>query len=393
MSVDTADHGVGAAQRSLPFQEFILKLSSRCNLACDYCYIYELSDQTWRQQPTTMTSRTVDRTALRIGEHVQAHGLKQVDVVFHGGEPLLAGPALIDYAARAVRAAARGTVVNLSVQTNGLLLDERMVATLRRHRISVGVSLDGGTSANDRHRQYRDGRGSFAGVAANLVRLMGGPDRALFGGLLCTIDLANNPVQVYEDLLKFAPPSINFLLPHRNWTSPRIEKVAPTGHPYGDWLAAIFDRWYGAPRKETRVVLFEELMNLLLGGASNVEGIGLSPARMIVVSTDGSLEQVDSLKSTFDGAAATGYDVFRHPFDALLNHPDIVARQQGVVSLGEICQQCPLVSVCGGGYYPHRYREGSGFRNPSVYCLDLQRIITHVRDRLARDVHGLRENV
>ncbi|MGH3248417.1 MAG: aKG-HExxH-type peptide beta-hydroxylase, partial [Trebonia sp.] len=34
---------------------------------------------------------------------------------------------------------------------------------------------------------------------------------------------------------------------------------------------------------------------------------------------------------------------------------------------------------CGGGLYAHRYRTGSGFDNPSVYCGDLEKIISHVR--------------
>ena len=38
--------------------------------------------------------------------------------------------------------------------------------------------------------------------------------------------------------------------------------------------------------------------------------------------------------------------------------------------------------ICGGGYFPHRYRSGSGFRNPSVYCADLQRVITHIAARV-----------
>jgi uncharacterized protein len=45
--------------------------------------------------------------------------------------------------------------------------------------------------------------------------------------------------------------------------------------------------------------------------------------------------------------------------------------------------------ICGGGLYPHRYRNGEGFRHPSVYCADLMRVISHVRDRVIRDVTQL----
>ncbi len=41
------------------------------------------------------------------------------------------------------------------------------------------------------------------------------------------------------------------------------------------------------------------------------------------------------------------------------------------------------------GHYAHRYRRGTGFRNRSVYCADLARIITHVRSRVTTDLQRL----
>ena len=52
------------------------------------------------------------------------------------------------------------------------------------------------------------------------------------------------------------------------------------------------------------------------------------------------------------------------------------------------CRACPVMDICGGGLYPHRYREGAGFRNPSVYCADLLRLITHVQERVIGDLAG-----
>ena len=80
---------------------------------------------------------------------------------------------------------------------------------------------------------------------------------------------------------------------------------------------------------------------------------------------------------------AAGLDVFRHSFDEALRHPGVAARQAGAAALAAQCRACPLLRVCGGGHYAHRYRAGHGFRNPSVYCADLQRLIRHVAARLA----------
>lgn len=374
--------------RPTPFRQFILKIHSRCNLACDYCYVYEMADQGWREQPRRMSREVVDATARRIGEHVRAHGLTDIEVILHGGEPLLAGPDLIRHAVTAVRqeVGARARV-SVGLQTNGVLLDEPFLSLFDELDVRVSVSIDGDERGHDRHRLHADGRGSHARTAAGLRRLTAEPYRHLFTGLLATIDLANPPVETYEALLEFRPPAIDFLLPHGNWDTPPPGRVPDSlDAPYGEWLTAVFDRWTSAPRRETRVRLFRDIIALSLDRPSASEAVGLSPAAMVVIETDGTIEQVDTLKSAYEGAAATGLHVGRDGFDVALALPSTAARQIGLDALSATCRACPVGEICGGGQYVHRYRTGSGFRNPSVYCRDLFRLASHVRDAVARDV-------
>lgn len=377
-----------------PFHQFILKLHSRCDLACDYCYVYTMADQRWRSQSRVMPAAVVEATARRIAEHTAGHGLASVDVVLHGGEPLLAGVDRIVHAATAVRAALPpGTAADIHVQTNGMLLDERAVDALTEHGIGVGVSLDGGHAENDRHRLRPNGRGSYSTVVRGLRLLSAGPGRRIFRGLLCTIDVRNDPVATYEALLSFGPPAVDFLLPLGNWSDPPLlrDPESPTT-PYADWLIAVFDRWYDASEQETSVRLFESIVDLLLGGRSAVDGLGLGPMSSVVVGTDGSIEWSDALGSVRDGSLLvnrTRLSVDRHAFDAALRLPEVVALQAGLDGLSAVCQRCDLVRVCGGGLHWHRFRAGTGFANPSVYCADLYRLISHVRGRVSADVAGV----
>jgi len=373
--------------RPLPFSEFVLKVHGRCNLACDYCYIYENADQTWRRRPTAMSAEVVAATAARLGEHVRDHGLDEVTVVLHGGEPLLAGRAALAATAGALRAAVPSTCrVELSTQTNGVLLTHEMLAMLDEHDVGVSVSLDGDQSGHDRHRIRANGRGSHAEVMRGLNRLASS-HRRLYRGLLCTVDLDNDPIRTYEALLETRPPRIDFLLPHGTWTAPPPRRpVEGGGTPYAEWLIAVFDRWYHAPRRETGVRLFEEILNLLLGGQSRSEGVGLSPVAMLVVDTDGTLQQVDTLKTSYAGAPETGLTVFDHRFDDAMWHPGVVARQIGLAALAPACRTCAVRDICGGGLYAHRYREGHGYLNPSVYCPDLMKLITHIGRTVQHDL-------
>ena len=374
----------------VPFREFIVKVHSRCDLSCDYCYMYEMADQSWRDQPRRMTTEIAELTAHRIGEHARTHRLTHVVLVLHGGEPLLAGHELISYLVTATRdSAGPGVRVATRIQTNGVGLDDSYLGLFRELDVRVGVSLDGDAEAHDRHRRFASGRGSYAAVSASLNRLRQAEFRHLFGGLLAVIDLRNEPVATYEALAAFEPPEIDFLLPHGTWDVPPPGRGADlTDTPYGDWLIAVFDHWYRAPRIGVR--LFEEIIRLIVYGTSSGEAVGLAPARMVVVETDGTIEQVDTLKAVYDGAPLTGLHVARDPFDEVLLQPGVVARQLGELALAEQCQLCPIHRVCGGGMYAHRYRSGTGFANPSVYCPDLMRLISHINQTLRADIDARR---
>ena len=381
---------LGQGFRPVPFRQFVVKLTARCDLACDYCYMFELADQGWRERPGRMARSTVGRVAARIGDHVRHHGLARVAVVLHGGEPLLYGREGIAHVATTLRAAVPATArLDLSIQTNGLRLDAAMLDVLAAHRIRVGVSVDGGQAAHDRHRRTADGRGSYDAVRS-AVQLLRGRHPGLYGGLLCTVDLRNDPVTVLEHLTELEPPLIDLLLPLASWASPPpgVPDPGDAGRatPYGDWLAAVFDCWYPTGGTGPRIRFFDELMQLLLGGRSHTETIGLSPSAVVVVDTDGSVEQVDTLRAAYAGAASAGLSVTTAGLEEALTHPGIVARQLGVDALCATCRVCPVHTVCGAGYYPHRYRPGTGFLNPSVYCHDLQRIIAHVRARVTTDL-------
>jgi len=378
-----------AGWRPTPFREFVLKVHQRCNLDCDYCYMYTMADQSWRRRPKAMPVEVQRAVVTRIAEHVKQHGLRRIRVVLHGGEPLLTGPAILTDIADSVRAASVGCDVRVTVQTNGVLLDRPALDVLAAHNVMIGVSIDGAAADHDRHRRFADGRGSHDAVERAL-RLLNEPQyRPIFAGVLCTIDLESEPVACYESLLAYRPPVIDFLVPHANWERPPPCPAAAAVPTYGEWLIKVFERWYRARPKETSVRILEEIIHLILGGASRTEQIGLSPVATVVVDSDGAIEQVDSLKSAYAGAPETQLNVLQNAFDAALSHPGIVMRQIGVHALSATCRACPVHLVCGGGNYAHRYRPGTGFANPSVYCADLRRLIEHVATTVRSDIESI----
>lgn len=353
--------------------------------------MYEHADQSWRSRPKVMSLETVERIGRRAVAHARRHGVESVKFVLHGGEPLLCGVSHLEGIIERLRDVSEEIATDIRVHTNGVRLTEEFLDLFVRHNVLIGVSLDGDREANDQHRRYADGRTSHPQVLAALKLLRRPEYRHVYSGILCTVDVANDPIAVYEALLAEQPPRIGLLLPHATWDVPPARPVSPeTGEPqrtaYADWLIAVYDRWV-ADGRPMGIRVFDSVTSTLRGQAPLSEALGGAPSDVLVIETDGEIEQVDSLKVAFPGAPQTGLNVADDDLEKALAHPGLQARQKGSAGLSAQCRSCEVVESCGGGHYPHRYRSGSGFDNPSVYCDDLKKLISHItRVRQVRTV-------
>jgi uncharacterized protein len=366
--------------RSPRITSFLVKIASRCNLACDYCYMYEHADQSWRDQPPFMSDQVRRRLADRIGEYALQEGVERLIVVFHGGEPLLAGAGRICETARWIKQAVPSlTKVDFSLQTNGTLLDEEAVDRLASEGISISLSIDGPQKANDIHRLDHRGRSSFAETLRALELLEKRP--GAYGGVIAVID----PSIPAEDLFKFfaprRPPRLDFLLPDAN------HERFPPGRDdspdlYKDWLLHAFDLWFDS-YPEVPVRLFDAVLSCIAGAPSDTDAFGFGDVSLLTVETDGTYHDLDVLKITAHNATALGLCLESHSIAEAAASPQI-ARHRRLLrpeGLSDKCTRCAEVEVCGGGAVPHRY-SSEGFRNPTVYCEEMLALIGHARRRM-----------
>jgi uncharacterized protein len=380
--------------QAVPFSTFLCKVAARCNLDCDYCYVYHHADQSWRTQPHKMSLETAAQLGTRINEHALAHGLKAVAVTLHGGEPLLATVEYLHRLCTTIRTHAPDVFVSFSLQTNGTLFDQAALDLCLEWHMRVGLSFDGPRFVNDRHRLDHAGRSSFAAVERALTLLTSDAGRQIWSGFLAVLDLRNDPLAIYSYLKSFRPPALDFLMPLCHYdVRPSGKERALDTTPYADWLLQIFEVWYQERPQQVEIRRFHDIISLLLGATYSYEELGLTPVNFIVVETDGELKAVDSLKITYPGADVLGLTLFEHSFDDALRHPAIVERQVGQTALCTTCQQCDLVNVCGGGYYPHRYSQANGFQNPSVYCADLTKLIRTLHARITADLKPMQRKL
>lgn len=363
---------------------FVVKVASRCNLACSYCYMYRHADQSWRTRPRFMSRQTVRQLAGRLEEHARESGVETLVVVAHGGEPLLYPD--LDFFLGEIRGSVSSAAVEFAVQTNGTLLNPGNLTVLERHGVQIGVSVDGSRESHDRLRVTHAGKGTFDRVMQGL-RLARARVPHLLGGVLQVIDLSVPPVQALDTLESFGVPFADLLLPDLNHDTLPASGIRPG--EVGAWLTELFDAW-AAREKTLDLRVFSTITRLLLGSPLGTDHLGASSGGVLVVETDGSYEVHDALKTTVAGAGYTGMCVERFAIAAVEAFPLVLAFRDKASGAAPQCLRCGLFTVCGGGSPLHRYSNARGFRQPSVYCADLALLIEHVARYLLRMEPGLR---
>jgi uncharacterized protein len=273
--------------------------------------------------------------------------------------------------------------LSFSVQTNGVLLDEAWCETLGTLDIRIGISLDILSQTHNKYRVDHKGKGSYSKTIAGLVRAQSHPDVQYHPGVLMVIDVEADPDQFIQQILALQLRSVNLLFPDRTYSDLLANDEQITGTPYGDWLIRVFDLWFSLPVSNRPAIrLFQQIINLILGFETPTNVLGRSNGTFLVVETDGSVEPEDSLKVCNLPGPKEKLHLQTHSFEAVLTAPLIALFASSHLILPTGCRSCPIQKVCGGGFMVHRYHPTSGFDNPSSYCLDLLKTITHIQSAL-----------
>ncbi len=359
----------------------LLKVASRCNLDCSYCYVYHMGDDSWRDLPKRLSGQTQDLVVKQLGALMRAQG-RPFSIVLHGGEPLLLGAARLETLFSQLRAELGGSC-GLSIQTNGVLITPAILDLCAEHGVSLSVSLDGPAAIHDHFRVDLRQRSTHAKVLAGVQTLKAHPQaEALFSGLLAVVDPRSDPDAVYDYFKALDVPSVDFLYRDGNHSVLPFGKASPAATEYGAWMSRILDRYVSDPAP-FRIRMLDDMMKLLLGGVGVKEGVGLTDYGILVIDTDGSIKKNDTLKSSplgdgFDADWAIGAQSLAE----IAQSPQFTEYHRAQRPSSATCQTCPLLRVCGGGMVTHRFKEGSGYDNPTVFCADQMMLISRMEDHL-----------
>ena len=122
----------------------IFKPTDRCNSNCAYCSVLQ------NEHNRDMADDVLETLFRRINEYLVAHPHEHVDFTWHGGEPLLLGPAYFDRAWQLQQQYCPATKDRIKhlIQSNLTLFHEGFVEPFRRLGIEqVGSSYEGSSKS------------------------------------------------------------------------------------------------------------------------------------------------------------------------------------------------------------------------------------------------------
>jgi uncharacterized protein len=374
----SAGHSDPVAFQDQPISQLLVKVATRCNIDCSYCYWFR--DAAVYHKPKLMSADVLRQLLLRIEQHVARYSLVDFPIILHGGEPLLWGCENFHHVAEACEAISSrtGCEIPIAVTTNGVLIDDEWLNCFETHNISVAISLDGPAHIHDTHRRTFQGTGTHAAVERAARMLV---SRDIGVSALAVCNPSYPPEQYAAFFADCGITDYDIMIPDATVD----EKPSSIASFYN----GLFDLWLVANRSKpaVNIRIMSDMITALLGNNSPTEGVGYKPIELCTIMTDGSVEAHDVLRIAGDGSTQTTFNIFEHAIDAVRNERGWKAARDASINLCEKCRQCKFMMACGGGYLPHRFSRKNGYDNPSVYCDDLYAMFENMQSVLERHLY------
>lgn len=349
--------------------EVILKVASRCNISCNYCYYYNGGDKKWRSQEKRMNFEVLSQLFNFIEQAIITSNIKSLQFDFHGGEPLLYGKTNFDNLCQTlIQRFSHLVNLKLAIQTNALLLDDEWIQLFSKYNVGVSVSLDGPKAANDSLRVDHKGKGTFdrALKGIHLLQKAQMQNDIIPISVLAVINPSVSGAAVYRYLAQeLGIQSIDFLLPSTfNEEIPRADLEGIT-----QYMLSVWEAWLKQNDTSIRIRFFDALFASLGGKQGYLfpsNDFSQNKSLALTVEPDGKLYGDDSLRANMGWKTFKPLNVFQHSFNDFISQQKTWYAKH--IKLPSYCKGCTWANVCQGGQLEHRYRERNGFNNPSVYC-------------------------
>ncbi|UCF16064.1 MAG: anaerobic sulfatase maturase [Phycisphaerales bacterium] len=360
-----------------PFTLLIKPSGSDCNIDCEYCFyksrLSQFGHGKQRMKEQVLEKLVRDYMSLRFPVSGFA---------WQGGEPTLMG---LDFFKKAIELQKRygtaGQQVSNTLQTNGVLLDEKWCRFFHENKFLLGISIDGPKEFHDRYRLDHSGSGTFDRVVRGIERCKeyGVEFNAL---VLLSNRNVGHPDELFDFLIENDMTYVQFI--------PCIEVDAATGRAadfsvtpqqYGDFLCRLFDLWYDYGPEKVNIREFDSLVTHYVLGNHTICTYSKQCAGFIVIEHNG-----DAFCCEFfvEPKWRLG-NILEAPLEELAASSVKRAFARDKQNLCDKCLLCTHLEICRGGCMKDRVRLNPGQPDrPSYFCESYKQFFDYTVPRFMR---------
>ncbi len=306
---------------------YMLVPTMACQASCRYCFA--------KKEGMVMDMDTV-LAAMDLIE-VLSDPDRPVKIVFHGGEPLLAGPSFYEKVLPLLRRRF-GVRLRLAMQSNLWALNgpegERLLELLSAYNVSVGTSLDGDREMCDSQR----GEGYYDRTFQAMERLR---EYGIHAGTICTFgkDKAGLAGKVFREAR--SGYSIHGAVPSAADTGAGEESLAVSVSQMEQILLDSYEA-YAKDLGHARISTIDSMAAACVGQKGTVCTFKKCLGQFAAIGPDGSIYSCQRFNGIGEFCLGNVHD---HPSEAdLLASPGyrrLKAKQD--------CGECPHIAYCNGG--------------------------------------------
>ena len=362
-----------------------------CNLACKYCFF--LSKK--KLYPNSTFRMSNELLEVYIRQLIESQPLSQVNVVWQGGEPTLMG---LDFFRRSIDFQQKykkpGMIIQNSIQTNGVLIDDEWGRFFFENNFLVGISIDGPQKIHNKLRVDKRGKPTYEKVLQGLGYLK---KHNVKFNVLTTINAANEkyPSKVYNFLkdkvgarfIQFIPIVEYKKIKGRALVSDRsVEPIQ-----YGKFMSDIFDEWVRHDVGRIYVQMLEASLANWVGAPPGVcvfaPICGVSP----VLEHNGDVYACDHF---VDPEYLLG-NIKDFPLQVLMNKNIMHTFGNAKLdTLPQYCQKCDVLFACHGGCPKDRFLKApDGESGLNYLCSGYKKFFNHLKQPMKVLAQRLQKNI
>ncbi|HBX1567964.1 TPA: anaerobic sulfatase maturase [Klebsiella pneumoniae] len=352
----------------VPFHILMKPIGPACNLACRYCY--------YPQDETPVNKMDDARLEQFIRRYIAAQpaGAREINFVWQGGEPLLAGLSFYKKAlALQARYAPDGVTISNSLQTNGTLINDAWCRLFREHGFIIGLSLEGNEALQDYHRPDKRGRSTWSAALRGIDLLH---QHQVDFNLLVVVhnEMAAHAAAIYDRLVSLGARYLQFQ-PLMSEGAALREGYQLSADNWGRFMVGIWRQWRKrCDRGRVFVINIEQAWAQYFTHTSGSN---------LVMEPDGQLYACDHLINAEHRLGRLDEQTLAAAVDASVQLP--FGQQK---SLRRECQTCSVKMVCQGGCPAHLNAAGNN-RLCGGYYRFFSDILAPLRP-FSRDLNGLK---